>query len=140
MFLGEYTTRFTGKGRVILPKKIRDSIFDSVVILSRGFEGCVLGFSLADWEREAGKQLESSITENKGRNLRRFFFSSSENLGLDIQGRIVIPLHLVEYACLRDEIVIIGAGDHFEIWDKDRWQLQIKTIEKDISNDDSNDI
>lgn len=135
MFLGEYLTRFTGKGRIVLPKKFRENIVSQVVILSRGFEECILGFSLADWEKEAGKQLESSITESKGRNLRRFFFSSSESLDLDIQGRIVIPLHLVEYAKLKEEIVVIGAGDHFEVWDKNRWQQHLKIIEKEVKDD-----
>lgn len=140
MFLGEYLTKFTGKGRVILPKKLRENINSPTVILSKGFEECILGFSLENWEREAGKQLETPITESKGRDLRRFFFSASESLELDTQGRIVIPTHLLNYARLKEEVMIIGAGDHFEVWDKDKWQQHIKTIEKDINNDNSKDI
>src|SRR3990167_387357 len=98
MFLGEYHTKFSGKGRVILPKKIRQGVKGSEVILSRGFEGCIWGFDIDVWQREAEKQLEISATEERARYLRRYLFSSSEPVEFDSQGRIVIPSALLTYA------------------------------------------
>lgn len=129
MFLGEYQSKFSGKGRVILPKKIREGLSGGDIILSRGFEGCIWGFDIKVWEKEAKKQLEISATEERARLLRRYLFSGAMPAELDSQGRFVIPSALLVYAKVTDEVVIIGAGDHFEIWDKDLWESHIKRIE-----------
>lgn len=131
MFLGEYKAKFTGKGRVILPKKIREEINGDKFILSRGFEGCVWGFTLNTFEEESRKQLEVSATDEKARRLRRYLFSGSETVDLDRQGRFVIPRGLIEYGRLKGEVAIIGAGDHFEIWNKLDWVQQLVRIEKE---------
>ncbi len=131
MFLGEYITRFSGKGRVILPKKMREEILGKEIVLTRGFERCIFGFDIRVWKKEAEKQLEISATEERARYLRRYLFSSSEPVELDSQGRIVIPSALLTFAKLFDDVVIIGAGDHFEIWNKSNWGKHIKEILRD---------
>ena len=129
MFLGEYQAKFTGKGRVILPKKMRDAISGKELILSRGFEECIFGYDLINWEIEAKKQLEISTTEERARYLRRYLFSASVSVELDSQGRFIIPSALLKYAKLGREIVIIGAGDHFEVWNNNFWKKHLKIIE-----------
>lgn len=135
MFLGEYNLKFTGQGRVILPKKLRLGLSGGIV-LSRGFENCVWGFSKDDFEKEARRQLELLITEERARNLRRFIFSGSVEVDLDEQGRFVIPMGLLGHASLnrKSEVVIVGAGDHFEVWEKGRWRKQLKEMEKEYGS------
>lgn len=126
MFLGEYHTKFTGQGRIVLPKKFRQELpGGQEVILSRGFEGCIWGFAAEDWQKEAEKQLQITATEEKARNLRRYLFSAAESVSLDDQGRFVIPKLLLDYAQLKSEVVMVGAGDHFEIWDPQNWHQLI---------------
>ncbi len=129
MFLGEYKTRFTGRGRIVLPNKFRVELKSKGIILSRGFEKCIWGFDLKDFEEEAGKQLEISVTEERARYMRRYLFSSSEPVEPDTQGRIVIPSALLDFASVKEEITVIGAGDHFEIWDSRLWKKHIKEVE-----------
>lgn len=121
MFLGEYHTKFTGQGRIVLPKKFRQKVHGSTLVLSRGFEGCIWGFTPEDWELEARRQLEVSANEKEARNLRRYLFSAAEEVELDKQGRFVIPGHLLTYAGLKSEVKLVGAGDRFEIWDPGSW-------------------
>jgi len=128
MFLGTYELKFSGRGRVILPKKLREAIIGTGLILGRGFEGCIWGFGLEDFEKEAKKQLEISATEESARLLQRFLFSGSEPVELDAQGRFVIPSALLDFARVRGEVVIIGAGDHFEIWNKMNWEKHSKEL------------
>lgn len=132
MFLGEYQTKFTGKGRIVLPKIMRQQLGkDKVVVLSRGFEGCIWGFSQKGFEEEAKKQLEVSATEERARLLRRYLFSGSVPAELDTQGRFIIPMGLLDYAKVKSEVVVIGAGDHFEIWNSDFWKKHLKEVEKE---------
>jgi MraZ protein len=122
MFLGSYVPSFNLKSkRVALPKKIRDYLATSEIILSLGFEKCIFGFDTASWEKESTKQLDQPLDIARARDIRRLFFSAAELVKLDSQGRFVIPGQLLEYAKIQKPI-IIGAGDHFEIWDKVNWQ------------------
>lgn len=122
MFLGTYLVRFSGKSRVILPKKIRDEINDKLVVLTKGLDGCIWGFSQKDWKRVAKVQLEVPINLERGRILRRAFFSAAEISELDQQGRFIISSALLIFAQLKEEVVIAGAGDHFEIWNPKLWK------------------
>ena len=123
MFLGTYLTYFSGKGRVILPKKLRNGLAkDRMVYLTKGLEGCIWGFDSKTWEKQANAQLEIPITEKKGRDLRRFIFSGTEIAELDLQGRFIIPPPLLSYARIGSGVLLIGAGDHFEVWDPKRWE------------------
>lgn len=126
MFLGTYQTRFTGRGRVILPKIFRSEVKGLEVILTRGLDGCIWGFVKSDWEREVKRQLEISITTLEGRSLRRYIFSSAAKVSLDRQGRFVIPDILLNFAKIKDEVSVIGAGDHFEIWNSKEWQRTLR--------------
>lgn len=129
--MGEYITKFTGSGRVILPKKLREELSSEIIILSRGFEGCVFGYDEKTFEEESKRQLEISATEERARLMRRYLFSGSEPAELDRQGRFVIPSALLTYANLKQEVVIIGAGDHFEIWNTQNWARHLTIIERD---------
>lgn len=134
MFLGEYQTKFTGKGRIVLPKVMRQELGeDKVIILSRGFEGCIWGFSREGFEEEAKRQLEISATEERARLLRRYLFSGSIQVELDAQGRFVIPDTLLVYAKTGLQVVVIGAGDHFEVWNVDLWKKHLRQVEKEYA-------
>lgn len=130
MFLGEYQTNFSGKGRVILPKKFRKELESSKeLVLSRGFEGCIWGFTKEGFAKEATQQLEVSASDKKARDLRRYIFSTAEEVALDEQGRFVIPGPLLQYAKLSYDVVIIGTGDHIEIWQPNNWKKVLEGIE-----------
>lgn len=133
MFLGQYQLSFTGQGRIVLPKKIRGALGDELrLVLSRGLDGCIWGFRRLDFIKEAKKQLEISITEQSGRDLRRYIFSGAEEVELDTQGRFVIPLALLRYAGIRTKVVIVGAGDHLEIWDFQLWDQVMVRLSKEL--------
>ncbi|MBI2019896.1 division/cell wall cluster transcriptional repressor MraZ [Candidatus Daviesbacteria bacterium] len=135
MFLGEYQANFSGKGRILLPKKLRQELKGkNLIILSRGFEGCIWGFSPKGFAKEAERTLGSSATEERARYLRRYLFSGSEPVELDAQGRFVIPSALLTFAKVENEAILIGAGDHFEIWNSKFWKKHLKDIERDYSS------
>ena len=46
---------------------------------------------------------------------------------LDSQGRILIPASLAKEAALEKECVIVGVGDHAEIWSDERWNTYYET-------------
>ncbi len=127
VFFGEYQVSSTAPGRFLLPKKLRELLKGTIFILTKGFDFCLTGYDKDDWENKAKELLQVSLLENENLEKRRFVFSSAVYLEIDEQGRFVIPRNLVNYAGLNDKITIIGVGDHFELWNADKWNKYLST-------------
>ena len=122
MLLGTYEPNLIGKNRLALPVKLRKEIKGNRLVLSVGFEDCILGFEEEKWQEATAADLAKPLSDPEGRELRRKMFSQAEVVELDSQGRLVVPENLISGEDLEGEIVVIGAGDHFEIWNKKRWE------------------
>ena len=122
VFIGEFQVSFTGLGRIVLPKKIRELLKGNSFIVTKGFDKCLAGFDKGDWEDRANELLQVSLLEQENLDKRRFVFSSASSLEIDEQGRFVISKNLLEFAGLSKKVTIIGVGDHFEIWDEENWK------------------
>jgi MraZ protein len=122
MFLGRYITTFNGKNRIILPKKFRQELSSYEIILIPGLDGGIWGFGKEEFEDLGREILKLPLQESRGRLLRRQFFSKAEQTDLDKQGRFILPNMLVTNALIKQKILIIGAGDHFEIWNPEEYE------------------
>ena len=123
MFLGTYKTYFSGKNRLILPKKLRRELGqEEIFYIVKGMDGEIWGFNEKEWGKEAGKRVEISLVEREGRVARRRFFSQADECSLDGQGRFILPQEFVDYAQIGEEALIVGAGDHIEIWNPERFK------------------
>ena len=130
-FLGEYRVTFTGQGRIIIPKKIREALgTEKTFTLTKGLDSCLSGFRNNDWEKAAKELLNASPLEMQKAETKRHLFSSAIIVEIDDQCRFVITKTLLSYAGLTSEAVIIGVGDHFEVWQPQRWQEYQKKLEK----------
>ena len=133
MFLGEYQPNITDGSRVALPKRLRDQIRGEDVVVSRGFEKCIFVYDKEDWVSESKKQVENPISDVKTRDLKRYMFASALETTVDLQGRIVLPANLKEYAGIDKKTRVIGAGDHVEIWDNESWKAHLDKISAEFS-------
>lgn len=128
MFLGEYEYAIDEKGRITLPVKFREYLRPGVVV-TRGFERCVLVFPLPAWS-ELTQRLDSlDLTDAHVRRLRRLTFSLAYFTDVDRQGRILIPQNLRAYADLKDVGVVVGLNRYLEIWSPQRWREERSTFE-----------
>ncbi len=132
VFFGEYLVSFTAPGRVVLPKKIRELIKGDSFIVTKGFDFCLAGYDKEDWEERSKELLKVSLLDKENIEKRRFLFSSTMYLDIDDQGRFVIPKSLLSFIGIQDKALIIGVGDHFEIWNPEKWaeyqKLQAKNV------------
>lgn len=122
VFFGEYLVSFSAPGRFVLPKKIRDLLKGNIFILAKGFDFCLAGYDKEGWEEKAKDLLQVSLLEQDNLTKRRFIFSSTVYMDIDDQGRFVVPKNLSNYAKLANKAVIVGVGDHFEIWKPELWE------------------
>lgn len=139
MFLGEYTHSLDEKGRLTVPAKFRGEVEDGLV-MTRGFDGNLMAFTLTDWDELAQMLVKRALTEPRMRDVRRLLFSGADKLTPDRQGRVLIPAHLRAYAGIADNVVITGNYNHFEIWNPEAWAAQRDRLERPDSPGYWNDL
>ena len=127
--MGTYSHNLDAKGRMNFPTKLRESLGDSFII-TRGLDGCLFVYSREEWA--VMEEKISSMPLSKGKNVQRFFFSNAAEIEADKQGRILIPAHLREYAGLEKDVMVIGAVNRAEIWDKERWNKLNDSFSEDM--------
>jgi MraZ protein len=130
VFLGEYEHTIDDKGRLAVPARFRDYLAQGVVI-TRGFDPCLIGFTRAHWDRLAQKVSALSFGQVGSRDMQRRLFSAATDLPVDKQGRILIPQTLREFAGLGDSVMVTGMNEYFEIWATDRWKAVLEKIDND---------
>ena len=119
MFIGRYYNKLEAKGRVCLPKQIRQNCSDWVI--TRGFDGALFLFPAQAFQTELAKLSQLEFTKADHRNLIRLMTNEAQELATDKTGRILIPEHLKKVGELDSEIVIVGSLNRVEIWDRDRY-------------------
>ena len=129
VFYGEYSVSITAGGRIALPKKVRELLTNNLFVVTKGFGSCLAGYDKRDWEERADTLLDVSLLDMDQIGKRRSLFSSTVYIELDDQGRAVLPNGLLQFADLDTKAVIVGVGDHFEIWNTKRWSDYMSTIE-----------
>lgn len=125
MLIGEYQHNLDPKGRVFIPAHFREELGEHFIV-TKGLDNCLFVYSTKEWSL-----LEEKIRAlplSKARNLQRFFFAGAADLAADKQGRVLIPQNLREYASLVKDVMIIGASNRVEIWDKRRWDDMCASI------------
>lgn len=127
MYLGKYQSKFTGKGRIVLPRELR-RLTGNKIVLKKGLDGCVEGYGFKAWEEKNQDKL--NLSEDKAeRFTNRVYLASVEMIDLDRQGRFVIPPKMRKFGKIKGQALILGVGDHFEIWDEKLWTKQVSRLE-----------
>ena len=120
MFTGEYRHSVDAKGRMAVPARFRGQLAGGAFV-TRWMDACLALFPRAAWEAFAEKVAGLPATDADARTFQRFFFSSTFETGIDGQGRVLLPASLREWAGLENEVAVVGARDHIELWEPRRW-------------------
>lgn len=120
MFTGEYRHTVDGKGRIAVPARFRSKLAAGAFV-SRWIDGCLGIFPRSVFEELADRVAAKPVTDAGARTFSRFVFSGAFEVGLDGQGRVVVPPGLREWAGLEGETVVVGSRDHIELWEPGKW-------------------
>lgn len=131
MFRGPTPIALDGKGRLAIPTKYRDMLMQRcggrvVVTLDPG--GCLLLYPFPEWEPIEQKLNALPSFDPLSRQMQRLLVGSATDLEMDSAGRILLPLLLRERAHLERDVVLIGQGNKFEIWEARAWQAQCDAV------------
>lgn len=100
-----------------IPSKHRDALHiecEGRLTLTKHPDGCLLFYPRPAWQR---LREQIAAWPMAARAWQRIFLGNACDVELDSAGRILISPELRAAAGLSREVMMIGMGGHFEIWD-----------------------
>ncbi len=141
MFRGPTKVTLDSKGRLAIPSRYRDLIVqrcEGHLVVTVDKSNCLLLYLQPDWE-ELERQLNALPSLHEAaRELQRNMVGGASDVDLDAAGRILVSREHREFAGLDKQVMLVGLGHKFEIWDHDRWQQRqgawLKSKDPDFSD------
>ena len=126
-YIGNYAATLADS-TVVLPEAVRQQLKGpNVLVVTAGTDQCLEVYPTSRLE-QVPKEAEGKDSEQ--RKQQRLFYSRIAALRVRSDGSVQLPAHLVRYAGLCEAVVVIGVGDHFEIWDAQKWEeYQVEEME-----------
>ncbi len=123
-FIGKYNYGIESKGRIFVPAKFRKLLTpedEDTFVITRGFDKSLIVYPKTGWVAFEDKLRQLPYFKHDIRQVVRYFTSNAEESIMDGQGRIKIPSHLLSFAGIEKDAIVIGALDKMEIWDPERF-------------------
>jgi MraZ protein len=127
MFRGVNQLSLDSKGRLAIPVRYREVLArhcNNQMVVTVDRDNCLLLYPLPDWEEIEQKLVKLPSFNKHARRLQRLLVGHATECELDGAGRILVPPPLREFAALNKDIVLIGQGNKFEIWDAQTWNVR----------------
>lgn len=100
--------------------------------LTRHPDGCLLVYPRTVWEQ---RRTQIATFPMSARSLQRLLLGSAQDVEMDGSGRILISPELRSAAGLVREVMLLGMGSHFELWDAAEWsRREVEDLAKGMSD------
>ena len=133
MFFGQYAHTLDDKGRLTIPARFRE-LLEAGAYITQGFEENLMVLTKPAFEIISQRVNGMSITDPTARVLKRLIFATADLVEVDKSGRIRVPQFLLEQAKLKEEVIVVGVGDYFELWSPDNWGRQAVELQNTVAN------
>jgi MraZ protein len=131
MFRGTTNLSMDVKGRLAVPAKHRETLLaqgSGKVVLTAHPHGCLLLYPQPAWEPIEAKMMALSSFDKQSSGLQRLLVGYAEDIELDSAGRLLVSPTLREFARLEKEVMLVGQGSHFEMWNMEAWRKQLDSV------------
>ncbi|WP_196137156.1 division/cell wall cluster transcriptional repressor MraZ [Aliikangiella sp. G2MR2-5] len=140
MFRGANSINLDSKGRIAIPAKYRGGIVESceshMIITCDPYDNCLLIFTLEHWESTEADLQSLSNSKPLHRRLKRIMLAHATEVDMDASGRLLIPGVLRERANLNKEVMLIGQGKTFQLWNEAEWNRLTEEDLEVLSSDE----
>ena len=121
MFLSSFFGIIDSKNRIAIPSPYRATIKETKekVYLFKSLKYSCLEIHLASKINSLVKSFdEKDFFSKKNDHFKTAILSDLEEITIDNEGRFIVKEQLKKFSKLFKEIMFIGKGNHFEIWEK----------------------
>jgi len=126
MFLSSFEGIIDSKNRISIPSSLRTTIFQSKekIYLFRSLKYSCLEVHLASKINALIKSFdEKDFFSKKNDHFKTAILSDLEEITIDKDGRFTLRDSHKIFSKIKKEIIFIGKGNHFEIWQKNLGDL-----------------
>jgi MraZ protein len=121
LFQGASALSLDAKGRLAVPARHRDALqalCGGQLTLTKHPEGCLMVFPRPAWEvfRDKVAALPMSAA-----GWKRIFLGNAMDVEVDSAARVLVSPELRAAAGLSKDVMLLGMGSHFELWDAQRY-------------------
>lgn len=100
-----------------IPARYRDALkteAEGKLTITKHPDGCLLLFPRPNWEMFRGKIAALPMDAHWW---RRIFLGNASDVEVDSASRVLVAPELRQAAGLDKEVMLLGMGSHFELWD-----------------------
>ena len=140
-FTWQYTYKLDAQKRVAFPNEWRPAdpktLFTLVLWPHRAAgrnHAYVYGLSQRRFQDLLSKLEKAGMGDARAGALRRAIFGNSTTMALDASGRLVLPVRMADAIGLQKEVLFVGTGADFEIWDPSLHEICTRA-ESDLAAD-----
>ncbi len=130
MVTGEFYITLDDKGRLLIPARLRHALSGDALYVTRGLETCLWLMLPKDFEQLKDTIINGphSMFDRRLRILQRRMIAPAQLCEFDKAGRINIPPSLRESVklLLKEESVLLGAGNYLELWNKEAYETYLE--------------
>lgn len=119
-----------------MPAEYREAILASSegIFVLTGFYGRLVGYRLSDWEHTVEQFSRIRLPSLKLSRFMSKVLGLAEEYRLDAQGRVRLSQPLLREAGLEKDVVLVGLGNKFEIWDQQRFEaLELEDVSEELA-------
>lgn len=124
MFQGASYIALDAKGRLSIPMEYREALAALAaghLTVTRHPHGCLLIFPRPAWERFRERIAKMAMSSQW---IKRLLLGHARDVDMDATGRILIAPELRSKSDLSKDVVLLGMGEHFELWDRQRYETE----------------
>ena len=120
MFKGQFLHSIDSKGRLSLPARLRKNVAedaDNTFVMTLGIDKCIEIYPKDQWKLIEEKLLKLNFFDQREARFIRMMLQNAQEDTMDAQSRILIPQSLLDYAGIKNEVLILGVLKKIELWD-----------------------
>lgn len=124
MFQGASFLALDVKGRLSVPTRHRDALQtgdSSSLTITKHPHGCLMIFPFLEWQSFRDR---IALLPMQAQWWKRIFLGNAMDVEMDATGRILISPELRQTARLGKDVVLLGMGSYFELWDAATYAAQ----------------
>lgn len=125
VFVGNFAHSLDSKKRLTIPSEWREHVGvpNSLYVLPDvEHRNYLLVFPAREMVRRLQAIRSHSIADAQARQFTRILGAQSQLAPWDTAGRIRVKDELLGYARLVESVILVGAIDHFELWNPEAWK------------------
>jgi MraZ protein len=130
LFTGNIERSIDDKHRLSIPTEMRCGFAmgsgPSVVYASPGGAGSIFLWPEATFESMANSLDQSLLPDEEVMEYEQLLFSQTKRIEVDKAGRIRLPESLLEFANIKNQVVVIGVRDHLELRTPEQWNASLE--------------